>query len=114
MYNLIRSNSAKLFSLAFTVSLLAIPLFFSSQAIAQDDATWVGGTGNWSTSTNWNPAVVPNNGGNSFNVLIDNGDTNTDSIVSLDIVAAIDSLTVDLNDLLQILNTQSLTINGGL
>src|SRR5215469_883236 len=56
------------------------------------NSTWNGGTGNWSTSTDWTPNTVPNNGGgNTFNVTIDSGGTDT---VSLDINSTISTLTV--------------------
>lgn len=46
------------------------------------NSSWNGGTGNWSTSSDWNPNGVPNNGGgNTYNVTIDSGGTD---LVSLD------------------------------
>lgn len=54
------------------------------------NATWNGGTGNWSAPTDWTPNGAPNNGGgNVFNVTIDSGGTD---LVSLDINATIASL----------------------
>jgi hypothetical protein len=54
------------------------------------NSSWNGGTGNWSTSSDWNPNGVPNNGGgNTYNVTIDSGGTD---LVSLDLNATINSL----------------------
>ena len=54
------------------------------------NSSWNGGTGNWSTSSDWNPNGVPNNGGgNTYNVTIDSGGTD---LVSLDQNATINSL----------------------
>ena len=42
---------------------------------AQIASTWVGGSqGQWGQASNWNPAIVPDNGGgDTFNVTIDAG-----------------------------------------
>jgi len=38
------------------------------------DSNWVGGEwGDWETPSNWSPAIVPENGANTFNVTIDAG-----------------------------------------
>ena len=59
-------------------------------AFGQTNSKWNGGTGNWSNATDWTPNGVPNNGGgNTYNVTIDSG--GTDSTV-LDINATINSL----------------------
>jgi hypothetical protein len=49
-------------------------------------ASWKGGTGNWSTAADWNPATVPNNGAD---VTIDSGGTDN---VTLDIKPTIATL----------------------
>src|SRR3984957_7081942 len=59
-------------------------------AFGQTNSTWNGGTGNWSTSTDWTPNQVPNNGGgNTYNVTIDSGGTD---VVTLNQSATINSL----------------------
>ena len=75
--------------------------------------TWKGGTGNWSAAANWS-AGVPNNGtpsGTTYNVFIDGGNP-AKSAVTLDISAAINTLTVDSDDALTLSNNTSLTVNG--
>ena len=85
------------------VLLFAVPPG-AGEALAAD-ATWNGGTGDWDTAANWTPAVVPNNGGTTFNVLIDGGKTGTDSVVHLTISnPKIDNLTIDTGDRLDISN----------
>ena len=78
----------------------------------QITATWNGGAGNWNTAGNWSGGVVPNNGADTFNVQIDNGNA-TNSSVSLNMAATIDNLTIDVSDSLDINNAQSLTIGSG-
>src|SRR3984957_4745858 len=59
-------------------------------AFGQTNSTWNGGTGNWSTSTDWTPNQVPNNGGgNTYNYTIDSGGTD---VVTLNQSATINSL----------------------
>ena len=79
--------------------ILAIALFCSAwllatQLAAADEVTvnWNGGTGNWSGSTNWTPAVVPNNGsGTNYAVKI----SAANSAVTMDVLnATIDSLRI--------------------
>ena len=77
----------------------------------QITATWNGGAGNWNTAGNWSGGVVPNNGADTFNVQIDNGNA-TNSSVSLNMVATIDNLTIDVLDSLGINNIWSLVIGG--
>jgi len=61
-------------------------------AIGQTNSSWNGGTGNWSTSADWTPNGVPNNGGgNTYNVTIDSG--GTDAVI-LNQNATIVSLTL--------------------
>jgi len=80
---------------------------------AQLDAVWIGATDSWNIAGNWSPATVPNNNAtNTFNVLIDNGDVGTLSIVTLNLTATVDNLTVDAGDTLMIANTRSLTVSG--
>lgn len=81
---------------------------------AQIDSVWSGGVGNWHLAGNWSPATIPtNNAMDTYNVLIDNSDTGNSSIVSLNLSAAIDNLTLDLDDTLVIDNSRILTVVGG-
>jgi hypothetical protein len=64
----------------------------ATPAFGQTNSSWKGGTGSWSHATNWTPSQVPNNGGgNTYNVTIDSGGTDT---VTLDQNATITSLTL--------------------
>jgi hypothetical protein len=61
-------------------------------AFGQTNSSWNGGTGNWSTSTDWTPNQVPNNaGGNTYDVTIGSG--SLDSVI-LDQNATVSSLTL--------------------
>lgn len=90
-------------------------------AFGQTNSIWNGGTGNWSTATDWTPNQVPNNGGgNTYNVTIDSGGTDTvtldqnATIVSLVLGGAVGTSTLqNLSGTAEILNiTGPLTING--
>src|SRR5438874_7957320 len=65
---------------------------------AQVAVTWTGGAGDWNTAAKWSPAVVPNNGADTYNVFIDGGKTGVVSAVTLNASATIDNLTVDAGD----------------
>ncbi len=78
--------------------------FASPTWAATQQANWTGGTGFWNTPGNWSGAVVPDNGADTYNVFIDNGDLGTASIVELDADITIDSLTIDQGDRLTIVN----------
>src|SRR3990167_3810049 len=95
----------------FMAVVIILALQGTSMAV-QITATWNGGAGNWNTAGNWSGAVVPNNGADTFNVQIDNGNA-TNSSVSLNMAATIDNLTIDVSDSLDINNAQSLTIGSG-
>ena len=73
------------------VSLICLGLFAAS-SYGQTAISWVDSTGNWSVPSNWNPAVVPNNGASTtYDVTI--GTSN--SVVTLDVLnVTIDNLTV--------------------
>jgi len=75
-------------------------------------STWDGGAGNWDLDTNWSPVGVPDNDGDTYDVLIDT-DALTNSVVSLNMTATIDNLTIDSDDVLNILSSRSLTLVGG-
>src|SRR4051794_8207219 len=61
-----------------------------------DTATWQGGNGNWSQTALWG-GVTP---GSLTNVFIDGGKTGTPSIVTRDINASVNSITIDVGDTL--------------
>src|ERR1700693_5541692 len=73
----------------WTAAVVAVCLC-PTAAFAQTNSSWNGGTGNWSNATDWTPNQVPNNGGgNTYNVTIDSGGTDT---LTLDQNATINSL----------------------
>jgi hypothetical protein len=74
------------------------------------DVTWFGGTGNWNVGANWIGGNVPAIGDNVF---IDGGNA-VNSVVSLNVNANINNLTISTGDTLGINNGQTLTINGNL
>ena len=80
---------------------------------AQQDAVWIGGTGNWNDMGSWLSGTVPANG--SFNVLIDDSDAGTNSDVTLNIDATISSLSIDNGDTLRAHRTltSATAVNGG-
>lgn len=82
------------------VALLALG-FADAGAFAQTNATWNGGTGNWSNGANWstNP-VVPNNGGGSFYSAVING-TGSDTITFDATGTVINSLSLGLGETFQ-------------
>ncbi len=102
-------DTQHLIALATTLLYLLIGFPDSAQAAV---AIWTGGSGDWSVDTNWNPNTVPNNGVNTFNVLIDDGDVGANSRVFLDIDASVDNVTVDLSDRLILNDGRTLTIDA--
>jgi len=77
--------------LGFGVNLLVALLvlgFADAAAFAQTNATWNGGTGNWSNGANWstNPAVPNNGGGNFYNAVINGTGSDT---VSFDVTRTV-------------------------
>ena len=61
--------------------LTAVVLVFSACEVeaAVIDSNWVGGQqGQWNQASNWNPATVPDNGGDTFAVTIDSGSNGVD------------------------------------
>ncbi|MBM4113161.1 MAG: hypothetical protein FJ253_07270, partial [Phycisphaerae bacterium] len=77
--------------------------------------TYTGPTsGSWSTSTNWTPQVVPNNGGGfEYLVLIDGGNARRNCLVQLDSHRTVSYVEIADGDELRILNNQALTMAGG-
>lgn len=93
---------------------------FSFQARGQTSVSWSAAvSGNWSDSTKWNPAVVPNNGapGSADHYAASIDATGTPYTVNLNIPAAIDSLTLSSASATvtqQAASTLSLTPGGSL
>src|SRR5262245_46595917 len=75
-------------------------------------STWNGGAVDWSTAGSWTPSGVPNNGADSFTVLIDGGKTGTASTVNLDVNASVTSFTIDSGDALSFESSRTLTLGG--
>ncbi len=60
--------SKKMLLLSVSISILLV----CSLSAEQISSTWVGGWGDWDITSNWSPAIVPNNGGSqTFAVTID-------------------------------------------
>jgi hypothetical protein len=74
------------------------------------DFVWNGGTGNWSPAGSWSQAGLP---GSADNVFIDNGNA-TNSVVSLNVGATINDLSIGGGDSLGMNTATSLTILGNL
>src|SRR6202035_3150190 len=86
------ARKSKLFRELIWVAAVVVACLCPTRAFGQTNSTWNGGTGNWSTSTDWTPNQVPNNGGgNTYNVTIDSGGADN---VTLDQNATISSLTL--------------------
>src|SRR5947209_1516505 len=75
--------------------LAAAGLGLACKARGQTVSTWLGGTGDWNTASNWSPNGVPNN--SSIDVFIDGGNP-TNSAVALNGAATIGALTLDAGD----------------
>ena len=73
--------------------LLAGALVVAGPASAAEiDSSWIGRDfGFWNVSTNWSPTGVPNNGANTYNVIIVPRNPVT---VNMDISAGVSSLTI--------------------
>jgi hypothetical protein len=78
---------------------------------AQTAVSWLPGSGNWSQASFWSGGVVPNNGGgNTYNVTISNGISET---VTLNLGVTISDLTMGSLATLQSTASDSLTIASG-
>src|ERR1700733_7714324 len=87
-------RKSKLFRGLIWVAAMTAACLCPRLAFGQTNSTWNGGTGNWSTSTDWTPNQVPNNGGgNTYDVTIESGGSD---LVTLNQNAAITSLTLGL------------------
>jgi len=86
----------------FSAFLVLLVGLFAVSANAQTNSTWNGGTGNWSNSSDWNPAAAPNNSGaTTYDITIGVANSN----VTMDVLNdTIDNLSLDA--------TTSLTITG--
>jgi hypothetical protein len=93
-----------------------IPGLTAPAAAVPIEAAWNGGAGNWSSAANWTPNQVPNNGSpgatDTYNVRVDNGNA-VGSSVSLDVIAGVDNLTIDVGDSLGINAARRLNVAGG-
>jgi hypothetical protein len=92
-------------SLFLLLGLLAMP-------INAQNATWNGGTGNWSDASNWNPGAVPNSSGDTitYNVTI----SVPGSVVTMDVLNdTIISLSLGVTDTLSINSSASLGLWNG-
>jgi len=98
--------------IAVVAGMLALAVVCDTAAAALIDVTWQGGTGSWHDPGNWDPNTVPSNHIDSYNALIDDGDTGVDSVVTLDSFAVISGLSVDIGDTLNVDGT-SLYLGGG-
>src|SRR5262245_41087100 len=94
-------------------ALLTMAVWARTISAAVVDATWqLDANGVWGTASNWDVGVVPNNGGDQYNVRIDN-DTNFNVNVFLNANATIGNLVVDANDALRIADSATLFVTGG-
>ncbi len=81
----------------------------TSASFAQTYSTWNGGLGNWNNPQMWTPEGVPN--GSGFNVLIDDGNaSNSEVNINSGQFYSVDSVTVDVGDVLQLNNNSGLSI----
>ncbi len=76
------------------------------------DLTWNGGVGSWNDAASWNGDLVPNNGGDTYNVLIDGGNP-VASTVTLSTKVIVSAVTLDGGDELTQGSGSSVTIAGG-
>ena len=89
--------------------LILLYLVLASTSLSAADITWISGSGNWNTASNWSPPSVPSA---ADNVFIDNGFSATSSVVTLDINATISQLTLDAGDFLLQTNAHHLILSG--
>ena len=95
------------------VCTLAIILAATAQSPgSQIDATWLGGSGDWTNPSNWDVGVIPNNTmSDTYRVFID-GSLMSLSDVSLNAPVAIDALTADAGDALRLTDGGTLTLDA--
>jgi hypothetical protein len=90
-------------------SLIVLLGVFAASANAQTDSTWNGGTGNWSDSGNWNPAVPNNSGSATYDVTIGVANSN----VTMDVLNdTIDNLTLEATSSLTITSNTLSLVSG--
>lgn len=105
-------NSRARFKTTVGIWLVWTAIGTGTAGAAQLDAVWNGGTGDWNIAGNWNTALFPNNGADTYNVLIDDGNA-TASEVSLDFSTTVDNVDLDSDDVLWVNSSGSLIIVGG-
>ncbi|RMF78581.1 MAG: hypothetical protein D6744_09920, partial [Planctomycetota bacterium] len=95
------------------VAAAMMPSFMVTASLGQPtDSVWVGGTGNWSAASNWQPPIVPDNAGAAaFRAFVDT-DAASSSTVFCNGDFGVSGLTVDVGDVLQIVAERSLRIDG--
>ncbi len=84
---------------------------FGQTAVYWIGPSTMGDSGIWSAAGNWSPGVVPQNGGPTYDVYIDNG-LSTGAVVTLDASHTISDLTVDATNSLLISNNTTLLVAG--
>jgi hypothetical protein len=86
-----------MFTKALTLIALILALSACQLQAAVINSTWVGGEyGAWSTASNWNPPIVPNNSSsNTFEVQISNADIWLDYSVTIDILSCEGAVALD-------------------
>ncbi len=100
-----KRGPAFLRGLALLIASLLVLCSLPVAGLAQTPATatWTGGTGDWSVSSNWNPATVPNG---AYDVFINSG------AVTLDQSASIADLTLASGQSLSASSGNVLTLSG--
>ncbi len=95
------------------VHALAMILAVTAQSAgSQIDATWLGGSGDWTNPPLWDVEVFPNNTmSDTYRVFIDGGLMSL-SDVSLNAAVTIDALTVDTDDTLRLIDGGALTLDA--
>ena len=94
---------------SLTVAILLTCVHFATAA--QQTANWLGGNGNWTDPTKWSGGVVPNNGADTYNLNIDNGNAVASTVnlfSATNETYTVDSLTLDSADRFNVQYTASL------
>jgi len=91
---------------------LRLSLIMPAARAAVTNVTWLGGAGIYSDAAKWVGGVVPNNAANTFVVFIDGGNV-VSSIVTGNVNATINALTVDAGDTFRLENGTTFVVNDG-